>query len=538
MSLFIGNPRYEDISSYKIKLKDNTKIDKTTLKDDIFGIEFYGMKFDSPKNKSQLTPHNAVKAKRLYASRYLSFEPGCIELNSVGIDDFAQYAGPFMWRECATIYDTETGFQKVVAYKDQTDSNTWYSTYDDILNDTKDNKLKKVSTAYNIVWEIPKFWYCRPSRYTFLVSTGDKTNQYIDTHDENGNIIQIPWHLSPLHERKNSSGTYDIYNKCYVSKYLVIKITDSDTKLNYFVSHGLNYSKTLPYSETASTLHSSKGNTIPILVNSNMYCMDYPLFSCMRMLNFIKYGTLNFSTYLGYPIGGNATSTSALPGTIKIAGGEGTFLTNCQTLEKKIYPKNCPDIRYYANSSTTIATNQSARLLGINNFYTVQSYLSGLIAITTNQSLANTLIKPPKSERIGPDENTWLYTTTNLKLRDYYTYTQATSTFVNNTNFTYFGESFSTSSNSTKVILSDFNWSPSMAKNKDIAWTNWTTNNSIIANANESFIFGWHLAHLPASDKNTLYLWYSRGALLSQCAIATNSSAPHTVRTFFYTHNS
>ena len=135
MALFIGNPKYDDIKDYNITFTQAEDIDK----DDIFGVEFYNMVIDDneiPNSIGEVTPHQQIKAARLFSAANLQFSPAYMEDEKTeefaGVDQFLQYAGPFQIKECAMIYDSATKKQKVVAYREDMDSDTWMKQYENI----------------------------------------------------------------------------------------------------------------------------------------------------------------------------------------------------------------------------------------------------------------------------------------------------------------------------------------------------------------------------------------------------------------------
>ena len=218
--LFIGNPTYE-------KILENTDLnlsnddDLIPKSDDIYGVEFYGHKYDIPTTNDQVTPYSLMKAKRLFSAQKLKFAPSTTTVD--GIDEFFQYAGPFQIRECATINTTITnedgedvGCQKIVKYKDQCSSMDEWRTYDN-----------STTTQYNIFIEYPRFWYCRPSRYTFLLTTKPNRSSMINDGKS------FDWHISPMFKRQiwNDPGNYDTCTHAYISKYRAFWQTDTKTFL-------------------------------------------------------------------------------------------------------------------------------------------------------------------------------------------------------------------------------------------------------------------------------------------------------------------
>ena len=288
MSLFIGNPRWEDLrNKYSLNIMDSYY---TPQKDDIYGVEFCGIPTNDDKVSSAdaVTPYGLVKAQRLYSSQYCNFTPGDPSNNYPydlmlskdgaviweagtpypGIDEFALYAGPFMLRECAMQYDSTAGKQKIVAYKDRMTMDEWTSTYDN------------PTANYNIMIEFPKFWYCRPSKYTFLVST--KPNR--DPIEYNG--IQYPWHIAPMFERQinvNDPTEYAIYDYAYIGKYQVSTFS-SKTNPPFVINQ-----------RAAAQINVSN------LEQYGLYQIDYAAFASLYMLTFVKYATLQSMLYFNFP---------------------------------------------------------------------------------------------------------------------------------------------------------------------------------------------------------------------------------------------
>ena len=280
MSLFIGNPKYEDLADYDIELNQS----EIPHKDDIYGVEFYGIpQGDGPTTTAnQVTPYRLIKAKRLYSARNLQFRPACASINNPGIDEFFQYAGPFQLKECVMEYDATNPSKpyKFIGYKHDimsTDSTKW-----------SDYENTSASNKYLIMVEYPKFWYCRPSKYTFLVSTNPNRNPL-----PNGTDL-IPWHVAPMFKRRifastyhlgneelNDSTVYKEYDRCYISKYGLCSTTGPT-----IVS---NMNRT-PNAISQTQLDAFKGQRF-----------DFAAYSSWFILLLVKYATIDFVNYIIRP---------------------------------------------------------------------------------------------------------------------------------------------------------------------------------------------------------------------------------------------
>lgn len=457
MALFIGNPKYKDIASYNISLGSES-VDLSTIKDDIFGVELYGMKVDAPTKVSEMSPHNAIKAKRIYSSKYCSFKAGNTTNNNCGRDDFFEYAGPFMTRTCATKLDSATGKQKVVAYKDETNINTWYSQYETAAYGTAATRTGKASVTSvsatasvyevpNIMIEFPKFWYCRPSRYTFLVSTKDRTGESI-----NG----IPWHVSPMHKKKNynDNSSYMEFDKIYISKYFNSRVYQ-DSKFHMVST---------PSSPSPFTVKNedNAGNTNVGVhsANSGMYTFDYAAWSMIWILTMIKHATINYANTLCKH---NFATAITLANTTVSTGVERASSFKHIRNGVKVNTYTCPDCRYGVPSATSIANVMG--LVGHMNTQTITigTYSDGS-GVGSHQCFANTLF--PSS----------------LTSLDYYTaLSRYKRTVVNNTAI---GEG----------VWADFVWSTEIASDPDQAWV-LAPEHCFEADDSVAFFYGNHFWH-------------------------------------------
>ena len=199
----------------------------------IYGCDFTtGMSYSNKRTE---------ESSRLYTSANYKFTAS--NSSSSGSDDFiAVNASPFMIRECCTRYNSNTGEQEVVSYEGDP---TW---------DTD-----KINPEYNRMIEFPKFYYCRPTNYIFLISDSPLNK----------------FKPSPMHYRKGV-----MYDKVYVSKYTLNSNYRSVTN---------STSSTFTIADALKNLH-----------RNGLYLMDYKVFFSLTMLMTVKYNNiLNFSSIFG-----------------------------------------------------------------------------------------------------------------------------------------------------------------------------------------------------------------------------------------------
>lgn len=248
-------------------------IDKSSLPSSIINAvgstssKRYGIKF------TDLT--TAGTGVRTYDAANLNFTPSTATL--AGSDDFISVA-PFNIKECITQYNSSTGKREVLAYEG--DSN-WSS-------------LVSAKTGDRMI-EFPSFYYKRPSRYEWVVSTDPISG----------------FSPSPMHYRNGV-----MHSTARVSKYALNSSYVSQTGTSPLVSTTL---------QTFRTNLRAKGQ----------YVMDYATYSTINMLMAIKYGTLNMQSKIGVgwsdvSTTSRTTTTSGATDTIK--GKDGT-VSRTSTIE-------------------------------------------------------------------------------------------------------------------------------------------------------------------------------------------------------------
>ena len=246
MSLSIGNVPVE---SLRYSLANN--------------VPMYGVKFDDI-----LSP-----GVRLYDAENLNWTPSTASV--AGTDDFATLA-PFNVRECITKYNSSTGQNIVLAHKG--DSN-WSS-------------LVSAKTGKRMI-EFPKFWYCRPSRYEFIVAP-----DYIP------GFRPSPWHY------RNG----------------VMRDVRRITKYNIDTSYGSQTGNTVQTSQTMDTFRSK-------LKSKGMYLMDFDAYFSIILLMLVKYASFDVQSAVGIGVtSSSAKAVNGLAGSVLGLDGSPTSKTTSESV--------------------------------------------------------------------------------------------------------------------------------------------------------------------------------------------------------------
>ena len=259
MAFSIGNTAAPD-SIYKA-------IDASSAK--VFGVKFY-------KNG---TDGSQWQGERLYSAKNLQFTPSTY--STTGVDEFCKYS-PFNQKICATKYNSTSGKQEVMTYSTESDYATAVADADS-----------------DVMVEFPKFWYLRPSKYEFLVS---------DSPIEGF----LP---SPMHYRNGV-----MYDKVYVSKYELNHLyhSKSGQRGTYQWQQESGGTSGNGFNSGSSTVQTSQIHRTE-LRKKGMYVFDYASYCAILMLGLVKYGTLNWKTFIGY---GNCRSATSSSGVLSTGGAD------------------------------------------------------------------------------------------------------------------------------------------------------------------------------------------------------------------------
>ena len=212
----------------------------------------YGVIFDG-SNKT---------GTRTYISKYLDFEPS--NLTTAGRDDFSCLkTSPFHIKECITKYNSSTGKQEILAYEG--DSN-----WNQALQDSDHNRMI----------EFPKFYYKRPSKWEWQVSSYQHTG----------------FKPSPLHYRNGVMHDY-----AYIAKYHANSNFKSQSGQSIWTQTTTNYN-----------------STVSSFASQGLYNWDYALWCTLSMLMIIKYNNVDIQRVigLGYSLE-SAPATTGLADSIK-----------------------------------------------------------------------------------------------------------------------------------------------------------------------------------------------------------------------------
>lgn len=260
---------------------------------------------------------NSYIGTRLLDARGRVFTPS--STTQAGRDDFINIKdSPFAIKECVTKYNSSTGKQEVISYEG--DSN-WSSALSD--------------NSHNVMIEFPKFYYRRPSKWEW----------YVSSYQHDGFLP------SPMHYR---NGT--MYNHVYVAKYgcnsnftsQTGKTVDNETSYQKYGTRNIGYYRNGFRSQ-------------------GMYMWDYPLIMSLAMLMMVKYGSTDGQMTVGY---GYSSSSNTGPlwttgASDQIKGKDG-----------------------YAGSS--ISDNGAVKTFGIENYYgNYDKFIDGIVRYGSNRLYFN-----------------------------------------------------------------------------------------------------------------------------------------------------
>ena len=197
-------------------------------------VPMYGVKFDGVN----------AQGIRTYDAAGLAWQPSTSAIK--GVDDFKNLA-PFKVRECCRVYKNNTA---TYYYKDDYTDTEWQT----VRNGTH------ATIKGDILIEIPKFYYKRPSKYEFIVAPKYK----------NG------FKLAPCFHRLN--GDVDC-----------IRVTKYNIGSGYVSRSGV------------ATLSNTNMNTFRSgLRNKGMNLMDYTTYYSLMILMLVKYANMNSQATVGY----------------------------------------------------------------------------------------------------------------------------------------------------------------------------------------------------------------------------------------------
>lgn len=242
-----------------------------TEEEPIYGIRFQNY-IDYMYQNKRLAINDADVIQKMYSgirlgkSRNYTFEASTPSI--AGQDDFiTNNDDPFCPKECATVYNSDTEMQEVVSYEGDP---TW--------------ETDKANPEYNIMIEIPHFYFAIPDVFTFLVSPSYKTG-FVEAF---------------------SDGMFD---KLYISKYNIDSSGISRPNQN------TTYTGPADVTNTSSTLCTT-------LSSNGLNMFDRNVLHVLNLLLFIKYGTLDIST----KINSNATFSTSTSTINTYSGNADTIL--------------------------------------------------------------------------------------------------------------------------------------------------------------------------------------------------------------------
>ena len=338
----------------------------TDVKDALdISVPMYGVKFDGVN----------AQGIRTYDAAGMSWQPST---NTVaGVDDFKDVA-PFKVRECCRVWDS-TQSKATYYYKDNYTDTEWQT----VRNGTH------ATIKGDILIEIPKFYYKRPSKYEFIVAPKYK----------NG------FKLAPCFHHQ--SGDKDC-----------VRVTKYNIGSGYVSRSGV------------STLSNTTMDTFRTgLRNKGMNMMDYATYYSLMILMLVKYANMDSQATVGYGYtegnhtynAGNADNVLGLDGSASglgvnnavlamgienFWGNVSKFLDGMYGYNGNIYikdvetvsknPTTVAELSEYTKVATTYPTNMSQSSIGDVAFDTDNDYLmfataTGSLPCNDNAWSASTL---------------------------------------------------------------------------------------------------------------------------------------------------
>lgn len=317
----------------------------TDVKDALdISVPMYGVKFDGVN----------AQGIRTYGAEGMSWQPST---NTVaGVDDFKDVA-PFKVRECCRVWDS-TQSKATYYYKEDYTDTEWQT----VRNGTHS------TIKGDILIEIPKFYYKRPSKYEFIVAPKYK----------NGFTLAPCFH--------HQSGDKDC-----------VRVTKYNIGSGYVSRSGV------------ATLSNTTMNTFRTgLRNKGMNMMDYATWYSIMILMLVKYANMNTQATVGYGYAegqqaynaGNADNVLGLDGSASGLGVNNAvlamgienfwgnvlkfldgmyayngnlYIKDVETVSKN--PTTVAELSEYTQVTTTIPTNFSATKIGDIAFDTTEDIL-------------------------------------------------------------------------------------------------------------------------------------------------------------------
>ena len=227
-------------------------------------VPMYGVKFTK----------GTSAGLRTYAAAGMTWQPSTN--TTAGVDDFKNIA-PFKVRECCRVWDS-TNNKATYYYKDDYSDSDWATI----------RKGTHATIKGDIMIEIPKFWYRRPSKYEFIVAPKYKKG----------------FTLAPAFNRPSG-----IIDQIRIFKYNMGSGFISRSGVAAYTNINMN---------TIRAGYRAKG----------LYMLDHSVYYSLMILMLVKYANMDSQAAVGYGYGsGNTVYPSGNADNVKGLDGSATSLT-------------------------------------------------------------------------------------------------------------------------------------------------------------------------------------------------------------------
>ena len=228
-------------------------------------VPMYGVKFTK----------GTSAGLRTYAAAGMTWQPSTN--TTAGVDDFKDVA-PFKVRECCRVWDS-TNNKATYYYKDDYSDSDWATI----------RKGTHATIKGDIMIEIPKFWYRRPSKYEFIVAPKYKKG----------------FTLAPAFNRPSG-----IIDQIRIFKYNMGSGFISRSGVAAYTNINMN---------TIRAGYRAKG----------LYMLDHSVYYSLLILMLVKYANMDSQATVGYGYGsGNTVYPSGNADNVKGLDGSATSLTS------------------------------------------------------------------------------------------------------------------------------------------------------------------------------------------------------------------
>ena len=316
-------------------------------------VPMYGVKFTK----------GTSAGLRTYAAAGMTWQPSTN--TTAGVDDFKNVA-PFKVRECCRVWDSANN-KATYYYKDDYSDSDWATI----------RKGTHATIKGDIMIEIPKFWYRRPSKYEFIVAPKYKKG----------------FTLAPAFNRPSG-----IIDQIRIFKY---------NMGSGFISRSGAAAYTKINMNTIRAGYRAKG----------LYMLDHSVYYSLLILMMVKYANMDSQATVGYGYGsgktlypsGNADNVKGLDGSAtsltaseavltlgienfygnywKFIDGMNTYggyvyITDVEKVSKE--PTSTSDLSTYTKLSTTYPTNMGNSVIADISYDSAAPHLMYATAIGTS----------------------------------------------------------------------------------------------------------------------------------------------------------